>query len=122
MARWVKPGGLLILAEGFTDGFEALNELRADAGIEPLVPASINFYSSLADLQPELDRHFELEETFHLGAYDYLTRVVYPLVTAPAPLAHNTVFSERCARLARAFNPDCFAHLSRLRGLVLRAR
>jgi hypothetical protein len=63
---------------------------------------------------------FDVVEEFHLGMYDYLTRVVYPLVAGPDNVQHNTVFSERCHSLARAFNPDVFKDLSRMRGFVLR--
>ena len=122
MAGLTREGGRLILAEGFTDGFDGLNGLREKVGLPPLTPASINFYSSLAELQEVLDEWFELEETFHLGAYDYLTRVMYPLQVGAENATHNTNFSERCSELARAFNPDCFEPLSRMRGLVLRRR
>jgi len=122
MASLTKPGGLLILAEGYTDGFQALNDLRAEVELPAIQPAAINFYSSLADLQPTIDESFDLEDTFHLGAYDYLTRVLYPLVVGPENATHNTNFSERCSELARAFNPDAFEPLSRMRGLVLRRR
>jgi SAM-dependent methyltransferase len=122
LAKLTKQGGRLILAEGFTDGFDGLNTLRDEVGLPPLTPASINFYSSLAEILEVLEASFELEETFHLGAYDYLTRVMYPLVVGPENATHNTNFSERCSELARAFNPDCFEPLSRMRGLVLRRR
>ncbi|MBA3842868.1 MAG: class I SAM-dependent methyltransferase [Actinobacteria bacterium] len=122
LAELTKPNGILILAEGFTDGFGSLNDLRAAVGLPLLEPASINFYSAMSDLQPTLDEAFTLEETFHLGAYDYLTRVLYPLVVGPENAKHNSNFSERCSDLARAFNPDDFAPLSRMRGLVLRRR
>lgn len=122
MTEATKSGGLLILAEGFTEGFDALNALRSEIGLSPVQPASINFYSSIDDLRPEWERDFDLEDTFHLGAYDYLTRVVYPQVAGEENVRHNTNFSERCSELARAFNPDCFADLSRMRGFVLRRR
>ena len=61
---------------------------------------------------PVIERDFELTDTFHLGAYDYLTRVMYPLVAGPENVKHNTVMSERCVKLARAFNPDCFEPFS----------
>jgi hypothetical protein len=47
---------------------------------------------------------------------------MYPLVAAPEEPTHNTVMSERCVKLARAFNPDSFEEFSRMRGLVLRKR
>jgi SAM-dependent methyltransferase len=122
LASLTKPGGILILAEGFTDGFDALNDLRAQVGLPEIEPAAINFYSALADLEPTLDELFAREDTFHLGAYDYLTRVMYPLIVGAANASHNSNFSERCSQLARAFNPDDFAPLSRMRGLVLRRR
>jgi SAM-dependent methyltransferase len=120
MSEAVREGGLLILAEGFTEGFVELNSLRQQTGLSPVQPAAINFYSSVDDLRVEWERDFVLAETFHLGAYDYLTRVVYPQVAGEENVKHNTNFSERCAELARAFNPDCLAHLSRMRGFVLR--
>lgn len=122
LAALTKPGGMLILAEGFTDGFDALNALREQVGLPPIVPASINFYTPLADLMPVIEESFDVEDRFHLGAYDYLTRVLYPLVVGLDDAKHNTNFSERCSELARAFNPDDFAHLSRMQGLVLRRR
>ena len=112
------PGGRLILVEGFTDGFSSLNELRAKVDLPPLEPARINFYSSLQALLPDLERELNLVDEFHLGAYDYLTRVVYPLMIRPEPARHNTEFSERSAALARAHNPECLKEFSRVRGFV----
>lgn len=113
-------GGVLILAEGFVEGFERLTALRESIGLPAVEPAAINFYSSLDELLPELRRSFDEVGQFHLGAYDYLTRVVYPHVAGIENVRHNTVFSEKSAALARAFNPDDFGELSRMRGFVLR--
>ena len=122
MDRALRSSGRLILAEGFTDGFENLNQLRAKVELPPLVPASINYYTPLAELEAALGDRYQVAARFHLGAYDYLTRVVYPLQVGPENAKHNTNFSERCQQLARAFNPDAFQHLSRIRGLVLTKR
>lgn len=122
ISRLVKPGGLLLLAEGFSDGFRGLTELREQVGLPSVRPASINFYSSLGEVLPAVENAFSIEETFHLGAYDYLTRVLYPLVAGVDNAKHNTVFSEKCARLAKFHNPDSFERFSRMRGLVCRRR
>ena len=122
LLRLVRPGGLLILAEGFTEGFEGLADLRSQVGLPPLEPAKINFYSSISDLLPRLEEAGEVVDTFHLGAYDYLTRVVYPLVAGVENVRHNTNFSEKSWALARAFNPEAFEQCSRMRGFVLRIR
>ena len=122
LSRMGRRGGRLILVEGFTEGFDSLTRLRQQIGLPPVEPAKINFYSAVDDLLPHVQPDFEIEETFHLGAYDYLTRVLYPLIVGPENAKHNSVFSEKCQQLARAFNPDCFAELSRVRGFVLRKK
>ena len=122
IGQMLLPGGLLVLAEGFTDGFDHLSALRRQVSLPPVAPAAINFYSSLEDLLPDLRKSYDEVGSFHLGAYDYLTRVVYPAVAGAHKVRHNTVFSEHCAELARAFNPACFEELSRMRGFALRKR
>jgi SAM-dependent methyltransferase len=122
LAKALKPSGILILVEGYRDGFDGLNELRAKVGMPPIVPAAINFYSYLADLMPTINELFTVEDEFHLGAYDYLTRVFYPHVVGPENARHNTEFSEKCSQMARVFSPDAFAHLSRIKGLVLKRK
>ena len=120
MKNWIRPGGLLILVEGYRDGFEELNRLREQVELPPLQPARINVYSSINELLPELQQSLALVDTFHLGAYDYLTRVLYPLIVGADNAKHNTNFSEKCVELARAFNPDAFKPFSRVQGFVLR--
>lgn len=116
----VKPGGLFILAEGFSEGFAALTALRHQVGLPAMEPARINFYAALSDVLPEFTPVFRLEDQFHLGAYDYLTRVLYPLLVGIDNVRHNSLFSERCVQLVRAYNPEHFEQFSRMRGLVFR--
>jgi SAM-dependent methyltransferase len=122
MAGFVQPGGMLLLAEGFTEGFLELSALRQKVGLPPLVPAGINHYSSWTELQPTMAAHFDIESTWHLGMYDYLTRVLYPFIVGPDNAKHNTNFADKCHQMARAYNPDALSELSRLRGYVLRKR
>lgn len=119
MANLVKPGGKLILVEGFLDGFEALNELRQRAGIARLAPATINFYSRLEDLMPTLRSEFRIGARFHSGMFDFLTRVVYPAIVGPEKATGPSDFHDKVLPIARSFNPDAFEHLARLRGLEL---
>ncbi|GKS64968.1 hypothetical protein YTPLAS72_22720 [Nitrospira sp.] len=117
-----KPGGLLLLAEGFREGFVNLNELRGRIGMVPIKPASINVYSAVEELLPFFKDRYDLVDEFHLGSYDYLTRVVYPLIVGAENATHNTVFSEKCAQLARQHNPDCLKSYSRMRGFAFKKR
>src|SRR5262245_41335153 len=122
MIPWVKPGGMLILVEGYQEGFANLTRLRAQVGLPPVEPAKINYYCPIADFTRELEKDFVLEDKFHLGSYDYLTRVLYPLVVGHEEAKHNTQFSEKCMALARAFNPEAFEEFSRVRGFVFRRK
>ena len=119
LASFLNPGGRLILLEGFTEVFRELDVLRTKLALPPLEPAKINFYPSLKDILPTLNTLFQVQDSFHLGAYDFLTRVVYPLLVGHENVKHNTIFSEKCDWISRVFNPECFEHLSRLKGFLL---
>lgn len=120
LIKLLKFNGILILIEGFTEGFIALNQLRAKVSLPPLEPAKMNLYSSINDIMPILKENFKLENEFHIGIYDYLTRVTYPLIAGIENVKHNTIFSEKSEKLARVYNPDVFKKFSRVRGFVLR--
>ena len=121
-ARWVKPGGTVILIEGYLDGFNSLNDLRHKVGLSALNPASINFYSNLSDLRPAIDDDFEIIDTWHSGMFDVLTRVGYPLLVGADNATGPTEFHEKILPLARALNLKEFAPYARLHGFALRRR
>jgi SAM-dependent methyltransferase len=122
MAKWLKPGGRLILVEGFLDGFEGLNELRGRCGLPPLQPASINFYSHWADLEPVAAALFDIEGEWHSGMFDLLTRVTYPLLVGPEAASGPAEFHMKTLPLALALNPEALKPYGRLRGYILKRR
>jgi SAM-dependent methyltransferase len=122
LARWTKPGGRLILVEGYLDGFGALNDLRRQCGLPPFDPAPINFYSPFSALRPTLDEFFDIAGEWHSGMYDVLTRIVYPLLAGAEQARGPGEFHERIAPLAQALNPDALKPYARLRGLALTRR
>lgn len=120
LAGLLQPGGRLILIEGFRDGFEALDGVRAGGGLPPLEPAKINFYSHLSDLMPTIAQLFEVEHTFHTGLFDLLTRAVYPALVGPDRAAGPSEFHEKIMPIVRAYNPPALEALARVRGFALR--
>lgn len=122
IARWVKPGGRLILVEGYLDGFGALNELRRECELPGFNPAPINHYGRFAELSPVIERFFTTEGEWHSGMYDVLTRIVYPLLAGAEQATGPGEFHERIAPLAHALNPDALKPYARLRGLALTRR
>lgn len=119
LAGLLKPGGKLILVEGYKEGFDSVSKLRTNAGLPPLQPAAINFYSHLSELQPTLDKLFTIGERWHSGMFDYLTRVVYPLLVGAGNVQEAGDFHMKTLPLTRTFNPESFAHYGRLQGLEL---
>jgi SAM-dependent methyltransferase len=115
--RFIRPGGILILAEGFRNGFEYLDRMRTKLGLGSLVPAAINYYSYLDEILPSL-QDLDRIAVFHLGMYDYLTRIYYPLVERN--IKHNTIFNEQAMRLTKEYNPDEMTLFSRMQGFVFR--
>lgn len=118
MAALLKPGGRLILVEGFLDGFNRLNEVRQAAGIDPLQPAAINFYSPLSSWTDRLQQ-FKLLAEFNSGTFDFLTRVVYPVLAGAQNATGPSDFHQRIHQLAQTFDPEPLKSLARLRGFVL---
>lgn len=119
MASLLRESGRLVLVEGFQDGFDRLNELRRQSGIEELKPASINFYSTVAELMPDFQRSFHITECFHTGAFDFLTRIVYPALVGAENAQGYSDFHDRILPIARSFNVADFEPLARVRGWVL---
>jgi ubiquinone/menaquinone biosynthesis C-methylase UbiE len=120
MKKWVKPGGQLILVEGYLDGFKSLDKLRHQLGLPSLEPAKINYYCWLKDILPLLEKSFTINHEYHLGNYDYLTRVVYAHLVGQENVSHNTQIHKKLQELATILNPDEFKDLSRIRGFVLK--
>lgn len=118
IAKAVAPGGCLILVEGFTFSYQALNILRETVGLDAINPPIFNRLVSKNDAFPVLDDEFILTGSFHLGNYDYLTRIFYPRLISPGNVKYNTTFHYQAAELTKLYNPDCFRNISRVQGYV----
>jgi len=118
-SKFLKSGGILILVEGYSDGFSNLNTLREQLGMRSLIPAPINYYSPINDIKQVLMKDYRIKSTFHLGQYDYFTRIYYPLVVGEKNVRPNSEFSQAGYKLAQHHNPDCYEPYSRIRGLIL---
>lgn len=122
MSSWLKPDGRMVLVEGFADGFSALSDLRRQVGLPNLQPAAINHYEPVALVLSEMADSFTLTKTFHTGMFDFLTRVVYPQLVGPDNAQGPGDFHKAMDPIVRAFNPDAFEHLARLRGFVFQKK
>ena len=119
MAKMLRKGGRLILIEGYRDGFDAINEARKAIGLAPANPAAINHYCYLAELMPTILECFEIEQTWHSGMFDFLTRIVYPQLVGADKAMEPGAFHKTIEPIVRANALPDLAHYSRLRGFAL---
>jgi SAM-dependent methyltransferase len=119
IAGLLRPGGRLILIEGYRDGFDTLNELREKSGLAPANPAPINFYSYLSELMPTILELFAIEATFNTGLFDLLTRVVYPSLVGADKATEPGEFHEKIAPIVSHVNSPELARYARVHGFAL---
>ena len=122
LANMLRPGGRLILIEGFRDGFEALTSFRQAIGLAPVVPAAHNFHSYLAEIMPTIDEHFLVEQTWHTGLYDFLTRVVFPQVVGAENATEPGDFHSKIEPIVRAYDDPAMVQFARVHGFLLERR
>ena len=119
MSAAIHPGGKLILVEGYSEGFQAINHLRNRVGLGPLEPATINYYSQKTRLREVLMDQFDLVAEFDSGLFDVLTRVVYPLLVGEENATGHSEFHERVEPLIRSMAISELRKYARVVGLVL---
>jgi SAM-dependent methyltransferase len=119
MATMLRPGGRLILIEGYKDGFEALSAARRAAGLPELAPAKINFYSYLRELMPTMLDYFIIEQTWHTGMFDFLTRLVYPQLAGAENTHEPGTFHQQIETIVRTNTLPDLAAYARLHGFSL---
>jgi ubiquinone/menaquinone biosynthesis C-methylase UbiE len=122
IARMLRPGGRLILIEGYRDGFDAINSVRQSIGLAAVTPAAHNFYSHLGDLWPTVSEHFIVAQTWHTGVYDFLTRLVYPQLVGVENATKPGDFHAKIEGIARACDGPDMVRFARVRGFTLARR
>ena len=122
LSKSIKQGGLLILIEGFRDGFENISKSRIELGLPELEPAKINFYSYVKDLIPNIESKFTIEDRWNSSLFDFLTRIIYPLIVGPENSSGPSDFHHKIASVLRNYKFDEMEPLARLHGFALRRK
>lgn len=120
IASVLRPGGRFIFIEGGQQGRHNLNLLRTTAGLEAMPTVWHNVDFNEAETLAYLERDFVLERRLPFGVYDFVARVVHPLLVAPATPVYDSRINEIASRLA--LHVDAFPELSRVFCLVLTRR
>jgi len=99
IAKCIRPGGLFIASEGWAEGFSGLNLRRQRVGLAAMSVARYNQLISRANFEQECRQHFELVAYSSLGLYLFLSRVLQPVVVAPAAPTHTHPMNKAAAHL-----------------------
>lgn len=100
IASVLEPGGRYIFVEGCAEGRANLNQLRQSARLPKMQTVWHNRDFNRADLLEFLSGIFEVEQELHFGTYDFISRVVHPLLVAPEPPKYTAKINEIAAHLA----------------------
>lgn len=122
--RVLKPNGRLVLMEGTLDGLERLNEYRSRFKL-PLIEADGRdrlFTKKFREreLLEFCEPYYALERTQRFGMYYFLTRIVQPLLVAPASPRYDHPLNSVARQIAR-IAPD-FDGIGHLVAFVFRKR
>jgi SAM-dependent methyltransferase len=120
IASVLGPGGRFLFIESGRQGRENLDLLRTAAGLAAMPPMAHTVEFDEAETLAYLDRDFALERRLPFGVYDFVARVVHPLLVAPDAPIDDSRIDEIASRLA--LHVEAFPELSRVLGLVLTRR
>jgi SAM-dependent methyltransferase len=89
IAETVKPGGLYLLSEGWSDGWDGLNRLRARCGLQPIELVKYNCLLNRNRFEQAVQRDFDVLHYESIGFYLFMSRVFQPAYVAPGSPRHT---------------------------------
>ena len=109
IARVLKPNGKYLMLEGTLQGLQRLNKIRNEVGLEsiPEAAAEYNWFSNKFD-EEELINYCKkifkrLEYIQRFGMYYFISRVIHPLLVAPAEPTYdapiNAIAHQICSKI-----------------------
>ncbi len=117
VASVLEPGGRFLFLEGLEDGRTRLNALREQSGLSAMPPVWHNVDFVEQRLLRAVEPLFRVADRRHFGVYDFIARVVHPLVVAPEAPQYEARINQVGAQLA--LHRQEFGEISRVIFLVL---
>jgi SAM-dependent methyltransferase len=99
IAETVRPGGLYVLSEGWSDGWEGLNRLRRRCGLDPMDLVKYNCLINRSWFEKAIAKDFDILHYENLGFYIFMSRVFQPAYVAPMIPKHTHDINRIAAQL-----------------------
>jgi SAM-dependent methyltransferase len=99
VSRFLLPGGLLLMSEGWAEGWNGLNICRRRAGLQPIELVKYNTLLKKSELEKHLARDFDLVGYHSFGFYIFMSRVFQPIFKLPDPPLHSHKINELAATM-----------------------
>ncbi len=100
IAEVLEPGGFYFMQEGTRQGRHGLDQARESVGLERMPPVAYNLDFDEELLWTFLRERFHVVSVRRLGAYDLISRVVHPLLVAPADPGYEAEINRIACRVA----------------------
>ncbi len=122
IASILKPGGVYLMTEGFTEPLEELNLARQKVGLDPIRVVPYNRNLTLREFSDYIPRKFEVVAIYDYGFYLYISRVLHPMAVNPESPRHDGPINRAAWQLSASAPPDGFRKFSYNLFYVLRKR
>jgi SAM-dependent methyltransferase len=119
IANHVKSGGYFLMMEGLHDGRKNLDLTRTKLGLSPLSIVNHNLDFHKMRTEEWLKKFFRIEEVRTFGTYEFITRVIYPLVILPKEPSYGSPFHKTALNVCRNMQ-DAHSEISKLILWILR--
>lgn len=106
IASLVKPGGLYLASEGWSDGLAGLNAKRERCGLERIPVIHHNLFMDRATFASCADRYFEKVCFVTFGLYLFLSRVLQPVFVSPEKPRYDHPVNRAAVDLQKALGDD----------------
>lgn len=100
IAQMLKPRKMYLLAEGFTDTFKNLQELRVKFGLEKDHVVDFNLYFERDRFVRFIKKYFDIIEQNNFGIYYFLSHFFYPLVIKPQKPKYESQINQIATQIA----------------------
>lgn len=122
-ADLIRPGGLLLITEGFEEGLAELNETREKLGLHPIKVVDDNKNIPRKRFEDLISGKFETLKIRDYGLYLFLSRVFHPALVSPEQPKHDSRINEAAMRVALAMrDEEAFSGMSYNLFYVLRKK